>query len=143
VFGGAGRDDIEGSRIADELNGGAGNDRIRGDDGRDVLRGNDGSDTLEGGFDVDRLFGGDDNDILQPGPHAEGGSFRLDPNARQLADCGKGRDDLRQHDIYAPYVTDVRDPQQRQRPAYAFMRSNGNYIPLRNGCEKLTPIPPA
>jgi len=67
VDGGAGRDQIEGSGLADVLIGGADDDVIRGLSGSDVLAGGDGRDILDGGEGADRYVirsGEADGDVI-------------------------------------------------------------------------------
>jgi Ca2+-binding RTX toxin-like protein len=62
LFGGDGRDQIEGGEGPDTIFGGGGSDRILGSGGEDRLSGEDGDDTLDGGSGFDHLFGGPGND---------------------------------------------------------------------------------
>ncbi|MGF1639955.1 MAG: 5'-nucleotidase C-terminal domain-containing protein [Rhodospirillales bacterium] len=82
MFGGLGRDDIDG---------GDGDDTLLGGPGRDTLHGGDGDDVLEGGPDGDRLFGGDGDDTLVGGD----GRDRLAGNkGNDLLIGGAGNDTL-------------------------------------------------
>jgi Ca2+-binding RTX toxin-like protein len=88
--GGAGKDDICGSRRDDTIDGGAGDDEITGGDGDDVIDGGAGDDELEGDDDDDRITGGRGEDEI------DGGSGRDDIRARdrEVDDvaCGARRD---------------------------------------------------
>jgi Ca2+-binding RTX toxin-like protein len=76
LFGGAGKDDIEGEGGDDKLYGEDGDDKLYGEDGNDelfggagndVLYGDDDDDTLHGDIGNDTLYGGDDDDRLDGG----------------------------------------------------------------------------
>jgi len=62
------RNQIVGTKGADELLGSKGPDVICGLGGKDVIRGKGGKDVLLGGGGPDRLFGGPGNDLLKGGP---------------------------------------------------------------------------
>ncbi|MEL7465125.1 MAG: calcium-binding protein [Pseudomonadota bacterium] len=67
VYGGRGRDTIEGGRGDDDLNGGRGRDIIFGGEGEDILNGGGARDTLIGGEGADELYGGAGGDRLKGG----------------------------------------------------------------------------
>ena len=67
VFGGAGKDNIQGGRGNDVLSGGSGNDDIKGGSGADILIGGTGKDNLQGGRGNDLIIGGstaNENDLI-------------------------------------------------------------------------------
>jgi Ca2+-binding RTX toxin-like protein len=116
VDGGAGDDDVGGDRVE----GGSGNDTLRGESGVDVFNGGSGRDQLLGQGGRDRLSGGSGNDYIQGQGRLSGGSgqddidtnptgvsrkitsrlfggagwdrFNTGNHARDIVDCGKGRD---------------------------------------------------
>ncbi len=67
INGGAGDDDLSGSRGSDRILGGAGRDRLRGGFGSDRLVGGRGHDDLAGQADGDTLLGGRGNDFADGG----------------------------------------------------------------------------
>jgi Ca2+-binding RTX toxin-like protein len=71
----------------------AGNDRLIGGAGNDRLYGSGGRDTLEGGRGRDRLVGGKGRDALKGG--AGNDTLVAKDGARDVVDCGKGRDTVR------------------------------------------------
>ncbi|MPZ67930.1 MAG: hypothetical protein GEU71_00175 [Actinobacteria bacterium] len=68
IYGGAGRELIEGSTGADFLSGGGGRDSIFGKRGDDVLKGGKAVDRLFGGFGDDTIYGGKGKDVAKGGP---------------------------------------------------------------------------
>jgi hypothetical protein len=69
--GGAGAEQVTGTRYRDYLKGEAGDDTVQGYDGADTLNGGDGNDTLKGGGGNDRLVGDTGNDWLDGGGGAD------------------------------------------------------------------------
>ena len=69
--GSQGRDNMVGSKFADQMFGAAGNDRLNGNRGDDSLYGELGNDVLKGGLGSDRLDGGFGNDKLKGGLGAD------------------------------------------------------------------------
>lgn len=76
IYGGNGKDDIDGTsgddviysgNGKDEVDGGGGNDIIYGGNGKDEIEGGDGDDTVFGGNSPDELFGGAGNDSIDGG----------------------------------------------------------------------------
>ncbi|MDE5458607.1 calcium-binding protein [Bradyrhizobium sp. CSA112] len=65
--GGAGKDQLYGSWVANVMNGGDGNDYLSGGGGLDVMHGDAGDDQLKGGPAATRMYGDDGNDSLQGG----------------------------------------------------------------------------
>lgn len=89
IFGGAGRDYLEGGNAADYLSGGDGYDVLYGLGGNDVLKGGAGKDYIDGGEGNDSLFGDEGNDDLVGGV----GSDALYGGAgKDLLVGGKGSD---------------------------------------------------
>jgi Ca2+-binding RTX toxin-like protein len=69
--GGAGRDQLYGSWVANVMNGGDGNDYLSGGGGLDVIHGDAGDDQFKGGAAATRMYGDDGNDSLQGGTGSE------------------------------------------------------------------------
>lgn len=67
LYGGAGDDDISGSKWVDHVWGGDGNDTINLGAGNDYAYGGDGSDLIDGGMGDDYIDGGDGFDALEGG----------------------------------------------------------------------------
>lgn len=90
IYGGNGRDSLDGSDGGDTLHGGADGDRITGNQGDDVLFGGTGNDTLNGGAGLDVLSGGDGDDSLT----ASDGDSPHDPLTGDTLVGGAGMDQL-------------------------------------------------
>lgn len=87
IFGSRGGDLIQGGQDEDFLYGNAGNDTIQGGLGSDDLHGGAGNDRLEGGQERDRLSGDDGNDLLVGGGAAN-------PSDLEIVEGGSGDDTL-------------------------------------------------
>lgn len=64
LFGGPGRDTIEGSAGDDLMYGEGGHDHMVGENGNDTMYGQTGADRMDGGFGDDRMFGGPGYDTM-------------------------------------------------------------------------------
>ena len=114
-FGGPGADTLMGTKGSDKLLGRGSSDWIDGRGGKDVIRGGRGSDNvlspaigqLDGGGGADLRSGGPGGDDLNDGPFSDASVDRLmggdgndflisanGPVARDIVDCGAGRDDF-------------------------------------------------
>ncbi|HHP7232801.1 MAG TPA: M10 family metallopeptidase C-terminal domain-containing protein, partial [Xenococcaceae cyanobacterium] len=71
VFGGDGKDLIDGGADNDLLIGGKGDDTVLGQEGEDVILGNSGNDVIDGGLGNDTITGGPGSDILTGGAGAD------------------------------------------------------------------------
>jgi Ca2+-binding RTX toxin-like protein len=97
---------VGGIALAETLDGGPGDNRLIGSNGRDQIDGNGGKDFIKGLRSRDTLNGGAGDDTIIAGPKDEaaldtvfGGrgddviDVRNRPAAKDVVDCGAGRDD--------------------------------------------------
>ena len=101
AIGGAFRDVMMGSSLANVLSGGGGDDQLFGRSGADTLHGDDGDDFLDGGTGDDQLFGGDGNDVFAASAgadvmHGDDGDdrYRVNDASDQVIEAAGGGDDL-------------------------------------------------
>jgi Ca2+-binding RTX toxin-like protein len=80
MYGGGGKDNLEGGSATDYLHGGNGEDRLDGKAGADFLYGGNAKDRLDGGDGADHLYGGNGKDDLDGGDGADmlEGGFAVD-----------------------------------------------------------------
>jgi Ca2+-binding RTX toxin-like protein len=102
VDGGAGDDEIHGTRGNDTLLGGTGVDRLFGYAGNDLLDGGEGNDTLIGHEGTDTLVGGDGADTLAGGAGTD--SFRFQQSILDLAELDLVQDYLDDTLVFAGYA---------------------------------------
>lgn len=91
VKGGAGSDEIYGSKFIDKLYGGADGDYIDAGDGADKIYGDKGGDYLVGGLGKDSIYGGDGDDEIVAGIDSDDDTWASDTEGNYV-DGGKGDD---------------------------------------------------
>ncbi|HEX8224132.1 MAG TPA: tandem-95 repeat protein, partial [Allosphingosinicella sp.] len=91
LYGGTGRDILEGGAGDDSLYGDAQDDRGTGGSGADYLDGGDGDDVLEGGSGYDNFWGGTGNDIMRGGADTD---ELYDDVGDDLLEGGDGNDEM-------------------------------------------------
>lgn len=120
IWGGAGKDTIKGSDVADTIYGGDNEDKIWGNGGNDIIYGGNHDDFIDGGYDDDKLYGEGGNDNLKGyyGNDTLDGGADVDKFDVDLED-GYGFDTFKDvFDPYTPVVNGARADDIVQQDSY-------------------------